>query len=57
MTYWISNRVFTVRVEATDGVITEAAPIVRKFLGQPVGNLLHWARRQGGLIVETWEKI
>ena len=56
MTYWISNRVFTVRVEATDGVITEAAPIVRKFLGQPIDNLLNWARRQGGLIVETWGK-
>jgi hypothetical protein len=56
VTYWISNRVFTVRVEATDGVITEAAPIVRKFLGQPIDNLLNWARRQGGLIVETWGK-
>jgi len=29
--------------------ITRAAPIVRKFVGQPLGNLLRWAEDLGEL--------
>lgn len=42
----------TVLVDVQDGLITKAAPVVRKFIGQPVGNLVRWMRRQGGLRVE-----
>jgi hypothetical protein len=48
--YWVSCAKFTVRVAADeDGVITEAAPIVRRFIGQPLGNLTRWAAGLGGL--------
>jgi hypothetical protein len=48
--HWISCAKFTVEVE-TDGrdVITRAAPIVRKFVGQPLVNLLKWAGDFGRL--------
>lgn len=43
--YWVSCRDFTVRVDVDDaGVIRQAAPIVRKFIGQPLSNLLTWKR-------------
>lgn len=32
-----------------DLVITETAPIVRKFIGQYLGDLLRWMEKQGGL--------
>ena len=32
-----------------DLVITEAASIVRKFIGQYLGDLLRWMEKQGGL--------
>ncbi len=54
--WWISCRKFTVAVTVNDsGVITEAAPIVRKFLGQPLSNLLSWARKFGGLETKRLE--
>ena len=55
--HWISCTAFTVSV-ATDaqGRIVEAAPIVRKFLGQPLVNLLGWANARGGLRHERWEE-
>jgi hypothetical protein len=35
------------------GMITGAAPIVRRFIGQPLENLTHWAAGLGGLRVEV----
>lgn len=32
-----------------DLVITETAPIVHKFIGQYLGDLLRWMEKQGGL--------
>ncbi|HEY1876922.1 MAG TPA: hypothetical protein VGG66_05605 [Rhizomicrobium sp.] len=52
MTYWVSCDQWTVEVRAADGRITQAAPIVRRFIGQPLNNLLNWARGLGGLRVE-----
>lgn len=50
MTYWISCKKFTVEVETNPhGIVTHAAPIVRKFQGQPLNKLLDWARDFGGL--------
>ena len=34
------------------GVIREAAPLVRRFLGQPLDNLTRWAAGLRGLRVE-----
>lgn len=41
--HWVSCRMFTVQVNTIEDRITWAAPIVRKFIGQPLSNLLRWA--------------
>jgi hypothetical protein len=46
--WWLSCSRFTVGVEIKDGVIVDAAPIVRKFIGQPTRNLGRWMRGIGG---------
>lgn len=48
--HWISTEMFTVQVN-TDSThrIVWAAPIVRKFIGSPIGDLLNWSIRFGGL--------
>lgn len=54
--YWLSCSRFTVQVDARDGRIVTAAPIVRKFKGQPVANLVRWmgaiCMYSGGVQVE-----
>ena len=51
--YWVSCERFTVAVTCDgDGIITEAAPIVRKFIGQHLARLTRWAAGLGGLRVE-----
>jgi len=43
----------TIFARTEDGLIVEAAPIVRRFVGQPLSNLTDWlSRRFGGLMVE-----
>lgn len=47
--YWLSCKKFTVQVEVDDnGIITEGAPIVKKFVGQPIVNLTRWMNDLGG---------
>lgn len=47
--WWLSTHRMTVRVAVDDaGIVREAAPIVRKFLGQPSKALGAWLRKQGG---------
>jgi hypothetical protein len=46
--YWLSSLKMTVGATTVAGVITETAPITRKFVGQPLENLVVWMRRQGG---------
>lgn len=47
--YWMSTNKMTVSVDADDrDVIVAAAPIVYKFIGQPISNLRNWLSRQGG---------
>lgn len=41
--WWISTEKFTIQVTTVDGIITEAAPIARRFRGQKLMNLLRWA--------------
>lgn len=44
---WVSSRLMTVKVVVDDDtdIIVEAAPIVRKFVGQPFSNLARWMKR------------
>jgi hypothetical protein len=52
---WVSCAKFTVGVvTGDDGRIRDSAPMVRKFIGQPLGNLLRWAKGFGRL---RWEDI
>lgn len=43
-----SSERMTVLVVECEGVVTDAAPIVRRFIGQSVDRLESWMRRQGG---------
>ena len=45
--YYITCKRFTVSVKVRKGEIIEAAPIVRKFIGQNLNNLRRWARSFG----------
>ena len=55
--HWVSCAKFTVEVETdANDKITRAAPIVRKFVGQPLGNLLRWAEDLGRLRHEVMDK-
>ena len=52
--HWLVSRRATVRVIETDGVITEAAPLARRFIGQPLPNLMRWFERTfGAYAIET----
>lgn len=45
--YWLSTKRMTVTVGVDpDGIIFAAAPIVRKFIGQPLTNLERWLDKQ-----------
>lgn len=53
-TYWVSCQRFTVRVACDENaIIREAAPLVRRFLGQHLSRLTRWAAQFGGLRVEV----
>jgi hypothetical protein len=41
----------TVLVKTKNGIITEAAPIVRVFVGQPLDNLAVWMDKMGSTTV------
>lgn len=42
----------TIAVDVLDGIIIEAAPIVHKFVGQPLDNLINWMKTQGEFMIE-----
>ena len=49
MKWWFSCNKFTVFVETDDdSVIAKTAPVVRKFVGQPLSKLEAWFRGFGG---------
>jgi len=53
MICWVSTTKFTIRVEVDrSGRITDAAPLVRRFVGQQWKNLVDWCRKIGGLRIE-----
>ena len=47
MIYWISSTFATAVVEIDErAVIVKSAPIWRKFVGQPLANLVRWLRKK-----------
>ena len=55
--YWLSTERMTVVVDAdARGVIVWAPPIVRRFVGQPLDNLIGWMRRQPGFRAHAYEE-
>ena len=42
--YWISTEKFTGFITIDNGIIVDAAPVMFKFVGQPVKNLTDWLR-------------
>jgi hypothetical protein len=53
--FWVSSNSMTVCVTVSrkSRLIQEAPPIVKKFVGQPLGNLSRWMQRQGGFQIES----
>jgi hypothetical protein len=53
MTRWVVTEKWTVRVTTDERrIITDAAPLVRRFVGQPFTHLVRWAQKQGLVAVE-----
>jgi hypothetical protein len=52
--HWISTAYFTILVKTRGIEIVWAAPLARRFLGQPIGNLLNWSIPFGGLRHQSW---
>lgn len=48
---FLSGPRFTCLVETRDGVIVSTPPILRKFVGQPIENVLSWGA------VDRYEEI
>ncbi len=42
--YYLSSPLFTVQVNVKDGFIVWGAPVITRFLGQPLGNLTRWSK-------------
>lgn len=51
--YVLSSEAMTVGVTTKDGKIIETPPIAKKFIGQPLNNILDWMTKQGGLRVSV----
>lgn len=56
--YWLSCKKFTVWVAVDDDEkIIKAAPVVKKFVGQPLANLEKWFASFGGFKKEKMGTI
>lgn len=53
--YWVSTKRMTGLVTVRDGRVVLAPPILRKFLGQPVNNLINWLMKQEGFKLEDMD--
>ena len=52
--YWISTSWATAYVEVDDReIITSTAPVWKKFIGQPVSNLINWLSSKDKPELET----
>jgi|WetSurMetagenome_2_1015567.scaffolds.fasta_scaffold02484_24 hypothetical protein len=52
----ISNEKFTFKVYTLNGIITDAAPIAKRFIGQPLDNLANWLNKFSPITVHPLEK-
>lgn len=53
--YWLSCSRFTVQVNVDErNIIIWTAPITRKFVGQPLTNLLRWCAPYELVDLATW---
>jgi len=51
--YFLSTTRMTVLVETNrEEKITSAPPITKKFIGQPISNLIYWMKKQPGFYME-----
>lgn len=55
--FQFSTKAMTMLVVCQNGVIIKAAPIVRKFIGQPTDNLTLWMMRQGNLSIHNLDAL
>jgi len=46
--WWLSCKKMTFGVQTKDGIIVYGAPIVKKFRGQPLDNLIRWMKKFDG---------
>lgn len=46
--WWLSTRRMTFQATVNKGIVVDAAPIARRFIGQSFKRLKDWLRRQGG---------
>ena len=55
MYYWLSTTRMTVGVEVNNhnNIIINGPPIVRKFIGQNIINLIDWMKKQPGFKYES----
>lgn len=51
--YWLSSEEMTVIVEINHiGVIINTPPVVHRFIGQPLDNLVFWMQKQPGFLMK-----
>lgn len=54
MKYYVSCKKFTCYVETTnEGIILNTAPILKRFIGQNLDNLLSWCKSFGERRIEV----
>jgi hypothetical protein len=54
ITWWLTNQKMTVMVVVQNTKIIDAAPIVRKFIGQPFQNIVGWMSRIAPGFQRNW---
>ena len=53
MIYWLSTNKMTCAVRVDERyIVVSAPPIARKFVGQPVKNIITWMQKQEGFKME-----
>jgi len=51
--YWVSSKKMTISVDVdAEDIIIDTPPIVQKFKGQPLDNLIRWMKKQGGFRIK-----
>jgi len=52
---WVSCPKFTTVSEVNEKhIIIKSAPFTKKFVGQPIANLVRWAEKFGSTVVSAW---